>query len=77
VFAIAVYATVCIPTLRTVVEPLAEVDTQEDRVLALRVLSAANVIVALCLGAILLLQVRPLARFLDIGSNNNTRTLSQ
>jgi len=57
VLAIAVYATVTIPTLKTVVEPL-EVDSPEDRILALRVLSASNVITILLLGVLLTLQVR-------------------
>ena len=57
VLAIAVYATVTIPTLKTVVEPL-EVDSHEDRILALRVLSASNVITIMLLGVLLTLQVR-------------------
>ncbi|PBK72252.1 related to SHR3-endoplasmic reticulum packaging chaperone [Armillaria ostoyae] len=55
VFAIAVYLTVIIPTLRTIAEPLEE-ETREDRIEAMRVLSAANVIIVVCLGAILALQ---------------------
>ena len=38
-----------------VVEPMAQ-DSREDRVEAMRVLSAANVIILVCLGAILALQ---------------------
>ncbi len=56
VFALAVYLSVTIPTLRTIVTPL-ELDTRSDRIEALRVLSAGNVIIGLCLGGILLMQV--------------------
>ncbi|KAF9048280.1 hypothetical protein BDZ89DRAFT_978486 [Hymenopellis radicata] len=55
VFALAVYLSVTIPTLRTVVTPAA-MDTRSDRIEALRVLSAGNVIIGLCLGGILLMQ---------------------
>ncbi|ESK93310.1 secretory component protein [Moniliophthora roreri MCA 2997] len=55
VFAIAVYITVIIPMLGTTVNP-ADVDTKADSIEAMRVLSAANVIVIICLGAILTLQ---------------------
>ena len=58
IFSIAVYITVTIPTLRTIVTPVADVDTLEDRVEALRVLCAGNTIIMVCLGAILALQVR-------------------
>lgn len=63
VFALAVYFTVTIPTLRAVVDPLAE-DTLWVRGEALRVLSAGNIIIALCLGAILVMQVRSFPCFL-------------
>ncbi|KAK7470319.1 Protein csh3 [Stygiomarasmius scandens] len=55
IFAICVYISVIIPMLATTAEPL-EVDSRADRVEAMRVLSAANVIVIVCLGAILVLQ---------------------
>ncbi|KAK7045448.1 Protein csh3 [Paramarasmius palmivorus] len=55
VFAIAVYITVIVPMLGTTVNPL-DVDTKADSIEAMRVLSAANVIVIVCLGAILTLQ---------------------
>jgi len=55
VFAIAVYVTVIIPSLRTIVIPL-EIDSKEDRLEAMRVLSAANIIIIGCLGGILTLQ---------------------
>jgi ethanolamine transporter EutH len=60
VFAIAVYITVIVPMLGTTVNPL-DVDTKADSIEAMRVLSAANVIVIVCLGAILTLQVRSYA----------------
>ncbi|KAJ7460548.1 Shr3 amino acid permease chaperone [Mycena latifolia] len=55
VFGLAVYMTVVVPTLRTIVTPLAE-ETRKDRIEAMTVLSAANVIIAVCLGLVLLLQ---------------------
>ncbi|KAJ7623405.1 Shr3 amino acid permease chaperone [Roridomyces roridus] len=55
VFAFAVYMTVVIPTLRTIVTPTAE-DTRKDRVEALTLLSAGNIIIMACLGLVLLLQ---------------------
>jgi Ca2+/H+ antiporter len=57
VFGLAVYITVVIPTLRTIVTPLAE-ETRQDRIEAMTVLSAANIIIMVCLGLVLLLQVR-------------------
>jgi hypothetical protein len=56
VFGIAVYVTVTIPALRTVVNPVPNVDTREDQVEAMRVLSAGNTIIMVILGAILALQ---------------------
>ncbi|KAF8074769.1 Shr3 amino acid permease chaperone [Lyophyllum atratum] len=60
VFSIAVYITVTIPALQAIVTPLEAVentqDAEEDRVQAIRVLSAGNVIVMVLLGAILVLQ---------------------
>ncbi|RDB20818.1 Secretory component protein SHR3 [Hypsizygus marmoreus] len=56
VLGIAVYITVTIPALQTIVTPLEGVDAYEDRVEAMRVLSAGNVIIMVCLGAILALQ---------------------
>jgi len=55
IFGLAVYMTVVVPTLRTIVTPLAE-ETREDRVQAMRLLSAANIIIMVCLGLVLLLQ---------------------
>ncbi|KAJ7918689.1 Shr3 amino acid permease chaperone [Mycena leptocephala] len=55
VFGIAVYMTVVVPTLRTIVTPLAD-DTRQDRIEAMQLLSAGNVIIMACLGLVLLLQ---------------------
>ncbi|KAF7317921.1 hypothetical protein MKEN_00880200 [Mycena kentingensis (nom. inval.)] len=55
VFGIAVYATVVIPMLRTIVTPL-ESETRTDRIDAMTILSAANIIIMACLGLVLLLQ---------------------
>ncbi|KZT56792.1 hypothetical protein CALCODRAFT_410531, partial [Calocera cornea HHB12733] len=52
---IAMYISVAIPSIRTVVEPLPE-DTPQDREDALGVLGAANVLIALLLVGILGLQ---------------------
>ena len=57
VFAIALYLSVTVPALRTIVEPLEGVDTREDRIDAMRVLAAGNTIIVVLLGAILALQV--------------------
>ncbi|TFY72295.1 hypothetical protein EVG20_g706 [Dentipellis fragilis] len=56
VFCIAMYLTVLIPSVRTAVAPVAGVDTREDQVEALRIASAANLIVIVLLGAILVMQ---------------------
>ena len=53
------YITVTIPTIRTVVMPVEGVDTREDQIAALRVLSAGNTLIMVLLGGILALQVRP------------------
>ncbi|KAF5369211.1 hypothetical protein D9757_010034 [Collybiopsis confluens] len=58
IFAIAVYVAVIVPTLKTVVVPLEE-EMLADRIEAVRVLSAANVIIMICLGLILALQASP------------------
>ncbi|KAG9312908.1 ER membrane protein SH3-domain-containing protein [Chiua virens] len=54
-FAISVYVAVTIPCLRTIVTP-AEEDSMNDRIEAMRILSAGNTIMILILGAILGLQ---------------------
>ncbi|GLB43449.1 putative ER membrane protein SH3 [Lyophyllum shimeji] len=60
VFSIAVYITVTIPALQTIVTPPEASESvqeaQAERVQAMRVLSAGNVIIMVCLGAILALQ---------------------
>ncbi|PFH46113.1 hypothetical protein AMATHDRAFT_70626 [Amanita thiersii Skay4041] len=55
VFAIAVYITVTIPTLRTIATPLSS-ETQDMRIEAIRVLSAGNVIMMIALTGVLVLQ---------------------
>ncbi|KAJ7746950.1 Shr3 amino acid permease chaperone [Mycena maculata] len=55
IFALAVYLTVVVPTLRTIATPLAE-DTRADRIEALTILSAGNVIIGGCMGLVLVLQ---------------------
>ncbi|KAI0033684.1 Shr3 amino acid permease chaperone, partial [Vararia minispora EC-137] len=56
VFSIAMYTAVTIPALRTIVNPVPDVDTRSDQVEALQLLSAGNVIIIVLLGAILALQ---------------------
>lgn len=56
VFALGVYLTVSIPSLRTIVDPVIGVDTREDRIEAMRILSAGNTIIMFLLGAVLSLQ---------------------
>lgn len=51
------YLSVGVPACRTVAHPL-PVDTREDQIEALRVLSAGNTIIIVLLGAVLALQVR-------------------
>jgi hypothetical protein len=58
VFATAMYITVTIPAIRTVVTPVEGVDTREDQIEALRVLSAGNTLIIVLLGGVLALQVR-------------------
>ncbi|KAI0343149.1 Shr3 amino acid permease chaperone, partial [Trametopsis cervina] len=56
VFALAVYITVGVPSSRTVADPVVGVDTREDQIEALRILSAGNTIIIVLLGAVLTLQ---------------------
>ncbi|KAF5316835.1 hypothetical protein D9619_006157 [Psilocybe cf. subviscida] len=56
VFSIVVYLTVTVQSLRTIVDPLPGVDTRDDQIMALKVLSAGNTIIIGCLGLILALQ---------------------
>jgi hypothetical protein len=55
------YITVTIPSIRTVVTPVAGVETREDQIDALRVLSAGNTLTMVLLGGVLALQVRETA----------------
>lgn len=57
IFALGVYLTVSIPSLRTIVDPIVGVDTRSDRIEAMRVLGAGNTIIMVLLGAVLCLQV--------------------
>jgi hypothetical protein len=57
-----VYLTVTINSLRTIVNPIPDVDTREDQVVAMSVLAAGNVIVIVALVLILVLQVTPFSR---------------
>ncbi|THG99753.1 hypothetical protein EW145_g7205 [Phellinidium pouzarii] len=56
VFAIGVYLSVSIPALRTIVDPVVGVDTREDRIEAMRILSAGNIIIMGLLGVVLCFQ---------------------
>jgi len=57
VFSVAVYMTVTLPALRAIVEPPEALqDGEDEQIQALRVLSAGNVIIVVCLGAVLFLQ---------------------
>jgi len=58
VFGVIIYSSVTINGLRTIVVPTEE-DTEMDRTEALRVLSAGNTLIVLCLVGVLFLQVRP------------------
>ncbi|KIJ55386.1 hypothetical protein M422DRAFT_23983 [Sphaerobolus stellatus SS14] len=55
VFGVIIYSSVTIGGLRTIVYP-SEEDTEETRIEALRVLSAGNTLIILCLVGVLLLQ---------------------
>lgn len=55
IFAVAVYLSVTIPSLRTIVTP-SEADARADRIEAMRVLAAGNSIMMVILGAVLVLQ---------------------
>lgn len=57
VFGIMVYLSVTVSALRTIANPIAG-ETHDDQIMALRVLSAGNVIIIGCLTLILALQVR-------------------
>jgi hypothetical protein len=65
---VVVYLTVTIKSLRTIVNPVENVDTREGQVEAMRVLSAGNVIIVACLGLILALQVSACSLILFVSS---------
>jgi hypothetical protein len=52
------YISVTVPSIRTVVTPIEGVDTHQDQIDALRVLSAGNTLIMVLLGGVLALQVR-------------------
>ncbi|KAG6819972.1 hypothetical protein H0H93_006875 [Arthromyces matolae] len=58
IFSVAIYLTVTIPGLRAIVAPLEGEHgaSYEDKVTAIQVLAAGNIIIIVCLGAILVLQ---------------------
>lgn len=58
IFAIAVYLSCSIPAIRTVVTPVEGVDSPEDQVQAMQLVSAGNVIMLGLLGLVIALQVR-------------------
>ena len=68
-FGVVVYLTVTINSLRTIVNPVENVDTREDQVEAMRTLSAGNVIIVACLGLILVLQVSACSLILSDSSH--------
>jgi hypothetical protein len=72
------YITVTIPSIRTVVTPVEGVDTREDQIEALRVLSAGNTLIIVLLGGVLALQVRELngmCFFMENGAQTHTLPL--
>jgi hypothetical protein len=56
VFSIAMYTSVAISALRTMVDPVPDVDTHADQVEALQLLSAGNVVIIVLLVGVLVLQ---------------------
>jgi ER membrane protein SH3 len=63
------YITVTIPAIRTVVTPVEAVDTREDQIEALRLLSAGNTLIIVLLGGVLAMQVRERHVFLWRGEH--------
>lgn len=61
IFALSVYLSVGVPASRTVATPVEGVDTREDQIEALRLLSAGNTIIIALLAGVLFLQVRTAA----------------
>ena len=70
------YITVTIPAIRTVVTPVEGVDTREDQIEALRVLSAGNTLIIVLLGGVLVLQVRETASVLWRAEHRSHDSLS-
>lgn len=68
-FGVVVYLTVTINSLRTIVNPVENVDTRVDQIEAMRILSAGNVIIVACLGFILALQVSACSVILSVPSH--------
>jgi hypothetical protein len=58
IFALSVYLSVGLPASRTIATPVEGIDTREDQIEALRLVSAGNTIVIALLAGVLLLQVR-------------------
>jgi len=56
IFALSVYLSVGLPASRTIATPVEGVDTREDQIEALRLLSAGNTIIIALLGGVLFLQ---------------------
>ena len=70
------YITVTIPAIRTVVTPVESVDTREDQIEALRLLSAGNTLIMVLLGGVLALQVRERAfYFVERGATDQNQTI--
>ena len=68
-FGVVVYLTVTVNSLRTIVNPVENVDSREDQIEAMRILSAGNVIIVACLGLILALQVSAFSLILFVPSH--------
>jgi hypothetical protein len=66
VFGIIVYLSVTVPSLRAIAEPTTDSEIYDDQVMALRVLSAGNIIIIGSLLLILALQVRGFRKILGL-----------
>ena len=56
IFSFALYTSVIVPAVRTIVDPVPDVDTPQDQRDALELLSAGNVLTILTLTAIIVMQ---------------------
>ncbi|KDQ61612.1 hypothetical protein JAAARDRAFT_515241 [Jaapia argillacea MUCL 33604] len=56
IFSIAMFFAVTIPSMRTIVDPVPDVDTRQDQIEALQVLGAGNTIIIVLLTAVIALQ---------------------